>query len=474
MKAAYDTIILISIDDLRFDCLGCEEDKRFLAQYGVDSLVNTPVLDNYAKKGIRFSQCVSTSSYTPAPHASMVTGQYPHTHSVHTFFDLLPSTIRTLPEILAHTGWNTCAWTEHLTFTMQNITKGIHTVTEPLSDDQADIFTFLQELNPHEPNFVFIHLFDVHKPYYYTTGGRERSSFNENYLEKMRRVCEDCDCDFESTLTRARKEARTAIKNFDNLSASLKEYGVYRSLDYLLRNHLRGTDTFFNTLISLYVEGVNKCDQGKLKVLLETLEDNQLMDNGILCILSDHGETRCTWDGREDFMNSFNVSEGAIHVPCILYAHDLPSGKEIDAPVSIIDIVPTIMEYCSITHDVNLDGCSMAPLIESSAPPVEDRTLFSETWSYKGSSTFFGESTSSHEAEKLLVEACARTPVFKYVWRDSHSGTDGFYNYSEDFLENHPLPMNEKAERLKKELLNYMLPYHIKKMDMTRLLGHTE
>jgi arylsulfatase A-like enzyme len=462
---------VISIDDLRFDCVSCERDKRFLKQYGVDSLVDTPVLDRIAKRGIRFTQCVSTSSYTPAPHASLVTGQYPHTHKVRTFFDLLPQSTLTLPEILKAKGWKTTAWTEHLTLKMQKITRGIDRVVEPLIDEQADLFGFLNGLDPEQKNFVFIHLFDVHKPYYYTTGGKERSPYNEGYREKMEAFCEGISLDCESTLEDACVEARRIINNFDTLSPSLQEYGIYRSFDYLIRNHLRHTHTFFEKMISLYIEGVNKFDQGKLKDLIETLEKNGFLENGLLFILSDHGETRCTWGGKEDFMNSFNVSEGAIHVPCILYADDLPSRTEIDSSISITDIVPTIMEHLTITGNFTFDGCSCTQLIESTDRATENRTLYSESWSYKGSSTFFGESEHSNNAGELLVEACARNDEFKYIWRDKQIGDDGFFNHKEDPFETCSLPMDRRAEILKKEVLNYMLPYQLKKMNLPTLLG---
>ena len=163
--------------------MGCEKDKRWLNRYNARSLVNTPVLDNIAQSGIRFTQCISTSSYTPSPHASLMTGLYPNRHKVRTFFHLLPTTIITLADILKSKGWKTSAWVEHLTFKMQKITKGITTVVEPFGREEANLFDFIDKISPEEHNFVFIHVFDVHKPYLYTTGGSERSQYNQKYVE---------------------------------------------------------------------------------------------------------------------------------------------------------------------------------------------------------------------------------------------------------------------------------------------------
>lgn len=475
MDPGLNTVILISVDDLRFDCLSCEKDKRWLERYCAHSLVDTPILDSIASKGIRFTQCVSTSSYTPSPHASMVTGLYPVRHRVRTFFDLLPERIVTLPDILKRKGWNTSAWVEHLTFKMQKITKGIDTVVEPLADENANLFEFIDGLDCNEHNFVFIHLFDVHKPYSYTTGGSERFLYNKDYAREMEVLCERISLDFESVLQDAQAEARRVVPTYDQLTPSLQEYAHYRSLDYLIRIQLRSMNQLFEEMIPLYVRGVSKFDQGKLKDLLDKLEDCSLLEKGLLFISSDHGETRCTWNGREDFMNSFNVSEGAIHVPLLMYSENLPHGLEIDTEVSIIDVMPTVLDFLNIEDDLDCDGCSLRFLIESKGENRNNRILYSESWAYQGSSTFFGKTDTKTEtktgtknetdkAREFLAEACARRGGFKFIWRNQEVGAHGFYNYQTDPFEENDLPLNDAADVLKQELLTYMLPYQIEKI----------
>ena len=58
-------VILISIDDLRFDALSCVEDTRYLDRFGLAGLRDTPTLDGIAERGVRFRQAVSSASYTP-------------------------------------------------------------------------------------------------------------------------------------------------------------------------------------------------------------------------------------------------------------------------------------------------------------------------------------------------------------------------------------------------------------------------
>lgn len=52
-------IILISIDDLRFDCVGYQTDKRELQKYDVLQYLRTPTLDRIAEKSLCFTQSIS-------------------------------------------------------------------------------------------------------------------------------------------------------------------------------------------------------------------------------------------------------------------------------------------------------------------------------------------------------------------------------------------------------------------------------
>lgn len=452
------TVILISIDDLRFDCVGCEEDKRWLERYNANSIVNTPTLDSIAKKGVRFTQCISSSSYTPPSHASMLTGLYPKHHRVKSFFHPLSNSITTLPDILKSKGWKTSAWSEHLTLKMLRITKGIDNVIEPFKDERANLFEFIDSLNPKENNFVFIHLFDVHKPYFYTTGGTERYDYNKSYLEEMETLSKKLEIDFESLLLNAQNEARRAGNNYDKLNTSLKEYAIFRSLDYFIRKELRAQNILFEEIIPLYVRGVNKFDCGKFRDLMDKLAEEGFLNDSLLIIVSDHGETRCKWNEREDFMNSFNVSEGAIHVPLLIYSEHLPKGLEINEEVSIIDLMPTILDLLDIKIELDFDGTSLKPLIENESSWNEtfERSLYSESWAYHGGINFFGNTKPLNE--EFLAEACVRNGGFKYIWRNERVGTSGFYNYINDPFEENDLTQihNEIALKLKKEIHEYI------------------
>ncbi len=71
--AAFDNVLLISIDTLRSDHLGC---------YG-STKVKTPNIDSLARSGVLFKNVVSPAPFTLPSHVSMMTGLIPPAHGVH-------------------------------------------------------------------------------------------------------------------------------------------------------------------------------------------------------------------------------------------------------------------------------------------------------------------------------------------------------------------------------------------------------
>ena len=94
-------LVLVTIDTLRADRLGC---------YGY-SKIQTPNLDQFARKGVLFENAVTHTPLTAPSHASLFTGLYPTVHGVRdTGGFILPSSQLTIAEILRQQGWDTAAF----------------------------------------------------------------------------------------------------------------------------------------------------------------------------------------------------------------------------------------------------------------------------------------------------------------------------------------------------------------------------
>src|SRR5512135_316882 len=94
-------VILITIDTLRADYLGCYGNTR----------IQTPSLDALAEAGTIFERAYCQVPMTPPSHASILTGTYPPTHGVRDFTSTgLPPGFQTLAGILKKDGYSTAAF----------------------------------------------------------------------------------------------------------------------------------------------------------------------------------------------------------------------------------------------------------------------------------------------------------------------------------------------------------------------------
>src|SRR5439155_24049800 len=93
-------VLLITIDTLRADALGC-----------YDGPAATPALDRLAADGVRFDFAHAHAVLTLPSHASILTGNYPFRHGVreNSGYRLAPNA-RTLATVLKRAGYATAAF----------------------------------------------------------------------------------------------------------------------------------------------------------------------------------------------------------------------------------------------------------------------------------------------------------------------------------------------------------------------------
>jgi arylsulfatase A-like enzyme len=96
-------VLLISIDSLRRDALGCYGAQLPYAP-GVSP---TPHLDLLAAEGVRLTDAYAPSPWTLPSHVSLLTGMSPLIHGVETDLQTLSSGSPTLAEVLRGSGYRT-------------------------------------------------------------------------------------------------------------------------------------------------------------------------------------------------------------------------------------------------------------------------------------------------------------------------------------------------------------------------------
>lgn len=115
---------------------------------------------------------------------------------------------------------------------------------------------------------------------------------------------------------------------------------------------------------------------GLIGSLLEELDRTGQTGNTVVVYTSDHGEML----GEHGLWLKNVLLEGAARVPFIIAGPGIPVGRRVDAPVSHVDLVRTLLDIAGAPVDKTLRGHSLLPLMRGDAgqaPPF----VFSESHS---------------------------------------------------------------------------------------------
>ncbi|MBI1875514.1 MAG: sulfatase-like hydrolase/transferase [Acidobacteria bacterium] len=169
----HPNLLLISIDTLRPDHLGC---------YGYGA-ARTPTIDALAARGVRFADAVTVTPLTLPAHASLLTGTFPAYHGVRDnggFY--LPPELVTLAEILRGVGYRTAGfvgafvldsrWGLQQGFDLyadgfdlsQANGAAMDTIQHPANEVVDQALRWLDQKSD-KPFFGWVHLYDPHAPY---------------------------------------------------------------------------------------------------------------------------------------------------------------------------------------------------------------------------------------------------------------------------------------------------------------------
>ena len=359
-------IILISLDTLRADHLGC---------YGY--LRNTsPTLDTLARKGIIFMNAFSPSSFTIPSHASIFTGKYPSHHSIgfHQGNGKLDTDIDiTLAEYLKTKRFKTAAFVSSFVLRKEtNLNSGFDLYDDEMTSHELNRPTELIRdglettdraiqwiLNNKTDNFfVFIHLFDTHGPYV------SKEPFKGLFKDDVQ--------------SKEIKRLNSIVP--DNYPVGGIPYYQVLNKTLDIEGNIVSFETNLQYYISQYDGNIRYCDS-LIENLITVLQDLQIFDEVMLIITSDHGEA--FGENNIYFFHGLTVTPDQIHVPLIVrmpksFSHN--RQKKLYDPVSTMDIFSTIISLFGDDPDLfDAEGISLLHHLEAgSTGPHENREFFSE------------------------------------------------------------------------------------------------
>ncbi len=355
-------IIFISIDALRADFLTC---------YNSDAIIRTPFIDKLAEEGTVFLNTVSSAPWTLPSFASIMTGFSPAVHHTKYPNNSMPDTLTTLAEYLHQNGYYTAAigsnpflkiqsnldqgFSEYNFFPKSTSTLGNsfgmwivykklfmkHFLTEPTTKDLTDLA--IQWIKKHnEKNFfLWLHYFDPHMPY----------SPPVKYLPSI--------------------QIQPSIGN------------SFSRLRDIRTGRLILTEKEKEWIRHLYAAEIRYVDDN-LGRLIRELKKNQLYDESLVILLSDHGEEFWEHNG---FEHGHTLYQELLHIPLIIkLPRFLIEGNqvhEISTMVSTQSLLPTVLDLCIVDFDQNqYPHTSLMLFFERAAEKYRERPIYSTTLLY--------------------------------------------------------------------------------------------
>ena len=323
-------VILLSIDTLRAD---------HLSAYGYVR-DTSPHLSGLLKDSVYYTQAYPNGCWTMPSHMSLLTGTLPSRHGITqpwgTAYNKknwqLNDSIKTIADVLeAHDARiKTIKYAKlptELGFA-NGFEKNIQ--VDPF-DNKKKLAVLLKEIEDNKDNdfFFFLHTWKVHAPY--------TSPF---FLEKGRLGREK-----SYELQHPRKMAnKDHVKPSQKIQDFLKENNLFNARDCM----------------ALYDGGIHNVD-GALAKLIEKCKLLGIYDDVMIVITSDHGEHFAEHDPNLFYnAHGYDFYEEYIKVPLIIkYPAGTVKPGVVANPVSLVDVLPTILGFYQIPAPAYIQGDSL-------------------------------------------------------------------------------------------------------------------
>lgn len=316
-------VILISIDTLRADHLGCYGYQRD----------TSPHIDALAEDGIRFANAYASSSWTLPSHVSLMTSLHGVHHQVYHDDERMDPELVTLAELFHSRGYSCAAFTGGgFVSPAYGFAKGFDTFDVGSGgvfhqDSAARIHRSVYGwIDRHQDRsfLLFLHTYQPHSPY-------------------------SCPLPYKTMF--------------------LDENSLFGQVD--LFHHLGGRENLYKSLpeaerqnlIDLYDGEIRYVDDRLIGPLVAQLKTLGLYDRTLIVFLSDHGEE---FFDHGAWGHGQSLYDELLKVPLILKLPDSEHrGAHPETIVSLVDVMPTLLEAMGWDIPLQaLDGRSLFPVLE--------------------------------------------------------------------------------------------------------------
>lgn len=460
-------IIFILSDDHRYDFMGFT---------GKVAGLQTPNLDRLAHDGVHVRNAfVSTALCSPS-RASILSGQYAHTHRVVDNFAPLRKGLKFFPQYLQQAGYKTAflgkwhmgdaddapqpGFDHWVSFQGQGVyynpTLNINGkrvsytdssyITDLLTDHALNWLTAQTKRSSAstQPFCLYLSHKSVHAEF--RPARRHRGTYRNmpiNYPESMFLTATDSSKNWPALAgngqTGRNPETGPLKANLADMPNWVKQQRYsWHGVDYMYHGQIG-----FNDFYRQYCETLLGVDDSVGRVL-KWLEDNGQLENTLVVYMGDNGFSF----GERGLIDKRHMYEESMRVPLLVHCPALiKGGTKLEQVVQNVDIAPTLLAYAGLPKPTQMQGNSFLPLLQGKPTdkPWREQAFYEYYWEadFPQTPTMFG----------------VRTDRYKYVFNHGVWDANELYDLQTDPQEVNNLIRSPQHQPIARNLRNQVFDW---------------
>lgn len=415
-------IVIFLTDDHRYDAMG------FLGH----PFLKTPAMDSMAKNGVHFANAFVTTSLCSPSRATILTGEYAHTHRVVSNNEPVPPGTIFFPQYLQMAGYQTGFFGKwHMGHSGDRPQPGFNRwvsfagqgtyypgkkttlnvdgetvaqkgyITDELTDYTLD---FLKGRDKDRPFMVYLSHKGVHADF--QPAERHRGMYSKEKFTPPKTMADSAE----------NRQGRPMWTQNQRNSWHGVDYPYHSDLD-------------IGEYYKQYCETLVGVDESLGRVL-NYLKENDLEKDTLVIYLGDNGF--CF--GEHGLIDKRHAYEASMRIPMLMQCPGLfEGGRTVTELVNTLDIAPTCLAAAGLQDPQQFVGASVLPLAEGKKVPWRNAVLYEYYWepNFPQTPTLFA----------------LRTPDYKYIFNYGVWDTDELYDLKTDPEEAHNLVNNPKERK---------------------------
>ncbi len=443
-------IIFILSDDHRYDFMGFTN--------AVPGL-QTPGMDRLAKEGAHVKNAFVTTALCSPSRASILTGQYAHTHTVVDNSAPLPGNLVFFPQYLQKKGYKTAfmgkwhmgntgdmpqpGFDQWVSFEGQGLYYG-NTLNVNGKREKLDSNNYITDeltkraiswMNTVKSNSFCMYL--SHK------GVHAEFMPAKRHQGKYKNMPIISPASMYMTVTDSSRQFGTVTPpkttvNYRDIPRWVREQRYsWHGVDYMYHGQIP-----FDEFYHLYLETLLAVDES-IQQVIEWVDRNGLKDNTLIVYMGDNGFLF----GEHGLIDKRNAYEESMRVPMLVWAPGMVKPNSVIPQMILnIDLAPTFLDIADIPRPAQMQGQSFLPLLREEKIAWRDKVFYEYYW--------------EQAFPQTPTTFAVRTDKYKYIAYNGIWDINELYDLENDPYEMNNLIRNKDMDKigipLRNELYNWL------------------